>query len=148
MPKDRPDHHDAELVLKLYDLRREPVMRESRVRIIKEFNPKSWEDVVAVVSNFEHPLNASYRQVSSYWEMAYGIAKWDIAHAEYLVEGNGEGLLTFVKIKPYLERFREEFSPRAYQNTEWVATKTETGRRYVELFQARMAKMAAAAAKR
>ena len=53
-----------------------------------------------------------------------------------------------VKIKPHLERFREEFSPRAYHNTEWVATKTETGRRYVELFQGRLAKLAAAAAKR
>ena len=75
MSKTQPDHHDAELVLKLYDLRREAVMRESRKRILGEFNPKTWEDVVAVVGNFEHPLNVCYRQVSSYWEMAYGLAR-------------------------------------------------------------------------
>ena len=148
MSKDKPDHHDAELVLKLYDLRREAVLRENRVRMFREFNPKSWEDVVAVVGSMEHPLNAAYRQVSSYWEMVYGMARWEIVHPEYLVEGNGEGLFLFLKLRPHLERFREEFSPRAYQHSEWVATRTETGRRYAELFSARLAKMAATAAKR
>jgi hypothetical protein len=73
------------------------------------------------------------------------MARWEIVHPEYLVENNGEGLFLFLKLRPYLERFREEFSPRAYQNAEWVATRTETGRRLAELFSARLAKMAATA---
>ena len=146
MAKRKPNHKDADLVLKVYDLRREAVMRESRLKVIREFNPKSWDDVLAVVSDFEHPLNAPYRQVSSYWEMVYGLARWKIVPGDYLVQGNGEGLLLFCKLRPYLAQFRKEFSPTAFQNAEWVATKTETGRRYVELFGARLAKMAAAAA--
>ena len=145
MPKDKPDHHDAELVLKLYDLRRETVMRQSRDRIIREFQPKVWEDVRSVASDFANPLSVAFRQVSSYWEMAYGMARWEIVHAEYIVENSGEGILLYVKMQPFLERFREEFSPRAFLNTEWVATRTEAGRRYVELFQARLAKLAAPA---
>jgi hypothetical protein len=64
MSKDKPDHHDAELVLKLYDLRREPVMRASRDAMLGKFWPKSYEDFVAV-TKFDHPLNAAFRQVSS-----------------------------------------------------------------------------------
>ena len=46
-----PDHHDAELVLKLYELRREPVMRESRDAINAQFMPRSFEDVAAIAKD-------------------------------------------------------------------------------------------------
>ena len=49
MAKPTPDHHDAELVLRVYDLRREPVMREARSAINGQFWPKSYDDVAAVL---------------------------------------------------------------------------------------------------
>ena len=64
MLKEAPDHHDAELILKLYDLRREAVMRESRNAINAKFWPRNAEEAVAVTVT-EHPLNLAYRQTST-----------------------------------------------------------------------------------
>jgi hypothetical protein len=144
MSKDKPDHHDAELVLKLYDLRREAVMRDSRNAINGKFWPKSYEDVLAITKP-DSPMNAAFRQVSSYWEMVYGMAKHGIIHADFLIENNGEGLFLYAKIHPFLERFRKEnSSPTAFQNAEWISTQCAEGRRRFEMIQNRVRKMAEA----
>ncbi|MCE2903322.1 MAG: hypothetical protein ACK6DP_01210 [Gemmatimonas sp.] len=67
--KDDADHHDADLALTLYDLRREAVMRESRAALVSKFLPASWDDVLAVTKP-DHPLNAAFRQCATYWEKA------------------------------------------------------------------------------
>jgi hypothetical protein len=146
MSKEKPDHHDAELVLKLYDLRRETVMRDSRNAINGKFWPKSYEDVLAITKP-DHPMNAAFRQVSSYWEMTYGMAKHGIIHADFLIENSGEGLFLYAKIYPFLERFRKEnSSPTAFQNAEWISTQSTEGRRRFEMIQNRVRKMAEAKA--
>jgi hypothetical protein len=137
--KDRPDHHDAELALRVYELRREAVMRQSRHEVGTTFWPRSFDDVLAV-TRATSPLNAAYRQVSSYWEMVYGMVRHGIVHADYFLESNGEGLFIFARVAPYLERYRAEISPIAFRNAEWVASETQTGRRYFELFTARVKK--------
>jgi len=136
MSKEKPDHHDAELILKLYDLRREPVMRQSRSAIGGWF-PRSWEDVAAV-TQATHPLNASWRQVSSYWEMAYSMSRHGIVHAEFLAENGAEGIFLFAKIAPYLERFRREVSPTAFTNVEWIVNETAMGKQRFAMFQKRV----------
>jgi hypothetical protein len=141
MSKDKPDHHDAELVLKLYDLRREPVMRASRDAIMGKFWPKTYEDFIAV-TKFDHPLNAAFRQVSSYWEMVYGFANHGIVNADFLVENGGEGLFLLAKIQPHLERFRKETSPFAFKNAEWITQNCPEGKRRYEMIQGRVKKMA------
>lgn len=143
MPKSAPDHHDADLVLKLYDLRREAVMRQSRDAMMR-WLPRSWEELVAV-TEMSHPHNAAWRQVSSYWEMAYGFAKHGVIHPDFLAENAGEGLFLFAKVQPYIERFRREMSPNAFLNTEWLLGASPTARQRFELIKARVQKMAAAA---
>jgi hypothetical protein len=135
MSKDRPDHHDAQLAFQLYDMRRETVMRRSR-DLIFGFNPKSWEELVAV-TKWDHALNQAWRQVGSYWEMVYATVKHGIVHPEYFMENVGEGLTLFVKIEPFLARYRAEISQLAFQNCEWVANNTDRGRKLVELFRKR-----------
>jgi hypothetical protein len=139
MQKDYPDHHDAELVLRLYELRREPVMRESRNALNSKFIPKTFEEFAAVTKS-DHPLNAAYRQVGTYWEMAYGLIKHGVLHAELAMESNGEGMLHFAKGQPWLARIRTEISPRAFVNAEWVATETDAGKRVFATFEERMKK--------
>ena len=124
MSKHAPDHHDADLVLRLYDLRREPVMRESRDAINAEFWPKDADEAVAVLSP-DHPLNRAYRQTSTYWEMVYGMAKHGIVHTDYLLENTGEGMFLYAKVEPYLEEMRAASHPRIFQNAEWVANSGE-----------------------
>ena len=139
MSKETPDHHDAELVLRLYELRRELVMRQSRDAIANEFWPKSFDDVLEVTKP-DHHLNAPYRQVASYWEMVYGMVRHGIVHPDYFLESNGEGLFLYAKVAPYVERYRAEHSRLAFVNAEWAARQTETGRRLFALFEGRVKK--------
>lgn len=131
MLKDAPDHHDADLILKLYDLRRETVMRESRNAINAGFWPRNAEEAVAVTAT-EHPLNIAYRQTSNYWEMVFGIARNGIVPADFLVENNGEGLFLFARVEPYLKKIRQAGFPRAFRNAEWVAANCDTGKAMME----------------
>jgi len=131
--KDAPDHHDAELVLRVYELRTDPIMRQSRHEIRESFLPASYEEFVAVTKG-DHPLNAAYRQVSSYWEMVYAMAKHGVIHGEFMLESCAEGLFLFAKVRPYLERFRTEENPLAFQNAEWVASHTKRGKELAERF--------------
>lgn len=142
MSTETPDYRDADLVLRLYEMRREPVMRASRDAMNAKFLPRTYEDFAAVTKG-DHPMNAAFRQVSTYWEMAYGMAHHGIAHAEYLVENNAEGMLLFAKIAPHLERFRREMSPTAFQHAEWVSKNTSVGRQRFELFTKRVQTMLA-----
>jgi hypothetical protein len=135
--KEAPDHHDADLVLKIYDLRRESVMRESRSAINAKFWPRSAEEAIAVTAA-DHPLNVAFRQTSDYWEMVYGMARHGIIHPDFLVENNGEGLHLFARVEPYLAAFRQARSPRSFLNAEWVATNSAVGRALMESFRARI----------
>lgn len=133
MIKDYPDHHDAELVLRLYELRREPVMREARAAIREKFSPKSFDEYLAH-TKADHPLNSYFRQVGSYWEMAYGFIKHGVLNADLAMESNGEGMIFFVKSEPFLAEIRAQVNPRSFLNSEWVATETEAGKRVHDLF--------------
>jgi hypothetical protein len=135
--KEAPDHHDADLILKIYDLRREPVMRESRSAINSKFWPRSAEEAIAITAN-DHPLNVAFRQTSGYWEMVYGMARHGIIHADFLVENNGEGLFLFARVEPYLADFRQAGSPRSFRNAEWVSTNCESGKTLMESYRARI----------
>jgi hypothetical protein len=139
MSKEVPDHHDAAIVMKLYDLRREAVMRDSRAKMA-QFLPRTWEDFLAVTQP-AHPSNAAFRQVSSYWEMAYGFARHHIVNADFLIENTTEGLFLYAKVLPFLERFRKEVSPTAFRNSEWITKSCETGKQRLELVQSRVRKM-------
>jgi hypothetical protein len=137
MSREQPDHHDAELAVKVYDLRREAVLRDSRAAINSKFWPRSLDDVLAIQKG-DHPLNAPFRQVTTYWEMVYSMVKWGIVHPEYFMETNGEGLFVFAKVAPYLEAFRQKVSPVALRNAEWVSRETGEGRRLLGVFSGRV----------
>jgi hypothetical protein len=141
MSKATPDHHDGALLIQVYDLRREAVMRESRQAILRDFWPKGWEDVQAVLKP-EHPLNAAYRQTATYWEMVYSFARHGIVHPGFWLENNGEGLFLFVKVEPFLEKLRAS-QPVAFRNAEWVARECPEGRLVYERIRARVAQIAA-----
>jgi hypothetical protein len=115
-------------------------MRDARNAINGQFWPKSFADIVAVQKP-EHPLNAPFRQVGTYWEMVYGIVKHGIVHPDYFLESNAEGLYVFAKVAPFLDSFRKEVSATGFRNAEWVARETSEGKRLFELFTARVKKV-------
>ena len=145
LQKDMPDHHDAELIIKLYDLRREASLREARATLTREFWPGSAEEAVAP-TRLDHPLHTAFRQVSGYWEMVFGMAHHGIAHADYLVENSSEGLFLFVRVEPFLSAIRTATNPRYFAHAEWAATSTEMGRAIAETHRTRVAAVKASRA--
>ena len=131
-----PTPADAEIVLKLYELRREPVMRASRETLLRWF-PGSCDEVAAL-ADFGHEDNAAFRQVTSYFEMAFGLARRGAVHPELLMDWCGEGIFLYAKLEPFLSEFRERVSPTAFANTEWAVEKTEAGRAKFEQIRARL----------
>ncbi len=140
-PKKVADHHDAELVLKLYDLRREGVMRASRDAIGKFF-PKSYEELFTLTKP-DHPHNAAWRQVSSYFEMAYSFARHGVMHPDFLAENSGEGLYLYAKVEPYLAQLRADTSPYAFANAQWLVENSPAAALRMAVFRKRIAKVLA-----
>jgi hypothetical protein len=138
LTKEFPDQHDASLVLQLYDLRREGLMRESRAVIHTKFRPTTVDEAIAPLK-MEHPLNAPLRQVVGYWEMVYGMVKWGILHPDFALESCGEGMVLFAKVEPWLEQVRAQETGVQFVNAEWVATQTEAGKRLMERLRPRFA---------
>lgn len=132
---DAPGIQEADFVLRLYELRRETVMRKSRDTISFGFWPMTYDDVLAI-QDFSHPDNAAWRQVSSYWEMVYGFGQRGIIDGDFLVETNGEGILFYMKVRSFLPQLRE-VAPMACLAIEWAATQTEAGRQRVAYFESR-----------
>jgi len=106
----------AELILKLYELRREEVMRQARNWFFA-FNPESMEDVVEAVRG-EH--SAFYRMVTSYWDMACSFVDHGAIDEEMFSDANGEQVLVFAKIQPFLEQLRATGNPTYMQHLEKI----------------------------
>jgi hypothetical protein len=97
---------DAEIILKLYELRTEAVMRQARAWMIGEFWPRTIEDYSAVADDFAHPHNAHLRQVVSYWEMAAALVLHGAVSPDLFIDCNGEGLFLLAKLSHILEAIR------------------------------------------
>jgi hypothetical protein len=72
--------------------------------------------------------------------MVYGLARHGVIHADFLAENNGEGLLLFARVEPYLAPIRAAGNPRAFRNAEWIATECDMGRQIMETYRARVAR--------
>jgi hypothetical protein len=141
MSKDKADYQDADLALRVYEMRRESVMRESRNAINFKFWPKTYDDVQAIAKP-EHPMNAAYRQLGTYWELVYGMVRHGIVNPEFFLETNGEGFFLLAKLQPFLEQIRRDISPTAFANAEWVSKETAKGRQMFATTSARVKKLA------
>lgn len=93
----------ADLILKLYDLRREAKMREARNWVISFF-PESAGDVMKAMINVE--TSAYYRMITTYWDMAASFVNHGAIDEEMFADANSEYLVVFSKIEPFLEELR------------------------------------------
>jgi hypothetical protein len=98
---------DAEIILKLYQLRTETVMRQARAWIGGEFWPQTLDEFLAVAENPADPHNAWFRQVITYWEMAAAMVLHGAVSAELFVDSNGEGFFLLAKFAHILDAIRE-----------------------------------------
>jgi len=128
--------HDAQLILQLYDLRREAEMRKARHWFVAEFWPETAEDFMNVVNKFPSQENSWIRQVGSYWDMAAALVLQGALHEELFIQPgcSGEMFFIFAKIHPFLKELRQKMNnPSAWSNIEKVATGSKAARKRLAL---------------
>lgn len=101
-------HEDANVILKLYDLRREAVLRKARHWLLFEFNPQTAEEFLAVARGSGSQENAWYRQALSYWEMAASLVLHGAVNADLFFDSNGEGLFIYAKFQAFHQAIEEK----------------------------------------
>ncbi|MEQ1760254.1 MAG: hypothetical protein ABL986_18205 [Vicinamibacterales bacterium] len=97
-------YQSADLILKLYDLRREAKMREARQWFIG-FTPDSLEELLETMKG---PHNADFRMVATYWDMAASLVLNGAIDEQMFVDANAEHVAVFAKIEPFLAGYREK----------------------------------------
>jgi hypothetical protein len=88
---------DAELILRLYDLRREETLRAARRFLLFDFQPKNLEELRAVSRDAKAPKNVHWRQAISFWEMAASLVLRGALDADLFLDSSGEGIHLYAK---------------------------------------------------
>ena len=121
-------HDQANLMLRLYDLRREPRMREARDWYFGKFHPTSLEDMSKYPMT--SPESASMRMLISYWEMAASIVNRGLIDEGFFFENTGEQWMVWERIKAFVPAMRARSkNPHHYGNLEKHVKKLEAWRK-------------------
>jgi hypothetical protein len=137
-------YEDAKLILKLYDLRREEVMRKARNWFLGEFHPSSVDDIMAAAMGEN---SAYYRMVITYWDMACSLVNHGAIDEQMFNDANGEHLAVFSKVEPFVAEVRQKFSmPQWLHHLEEVVMRMPDAKERMETFRARIKEMIAARA--
>lgn len=119
---------DAELILKLYELRREPLMRKARDFVNGSVWPQSADEIVQLFQAFGTEQNAYMRQVTSYWDMAASLVIRGAVHEQLFLDSAGEMVFVYAKLHPFLAEIRERLqTPEFLSNIERLLNRSETG---------------------
>lgn len=97
---------DAATILKLYELRQEPVLRKARAWMTGQFWPTSAEEILIVINDSGSEQNCWFRQVTSYWEMAAALVNHGVLAPDLFVDANSEPFFIAAKFWPYLPEVR------------------------------------------
>jgi hypothetical protein len=114
-------YDDANLLLRLYELRREEKLRQARDWFGKNFHANTVEEFLKLC-----PLgsqeNAYYRMVSSYWEMAASFVTNGVLHRDLFAQNCREMLFVWIRISDFIPAWRERMgNPNIARNLEAVA---------------------------
>jgi hypothetical protein len=141
MPK-KPTPADAELLLKLYDLRREAEIRKARNWWLVDFWPDNANDVMKVAHAMGTQENNWFRQVAGYWELAASLVVHGTVNETLFLEPafSGEMFLIFAKLHPFLQDVREKMqNPRMLANIEKIVMKSKATRERLAAVEERLA---------
>ena len=143
MPK--PTHADADLLLKLYEMRREPELRRARKWMMSEFKPTTWADVKSrYMSNVDE--DRWFRMTTSYWEMLATMVNRGVLHAELFFDHTGEDIVTWERVKTLVPDARADIRHTyLFQFEKLVADHQAYRKRSIAVFQAAAKKAGAGA---
>jgi hypothetical protein len=138
---------DAELIVKLYDLRREAELRKARNWWLG-FWPESADDIVKIASALGSQENNWLRQVGGYWEMCASFVLRGALNRELFLEPSfsGEMFVFYGKAEPFLKEVREKMqSPTIFANVEKLIATSEGAPQRLKQTQERLANLRKAA---
>ena len=136
----------AELIVKLYELRREPVMREARSYIGGKFMPQSVDELFGIVMGGTKE-SGFVLQVYGYWDMVAAFVSNGALDAQLVYDTCQEMYFQYAKIQPYLAEFREKMNlPEFLISIERLIERSESGRRRLNVMRKNLSLMAQARA--
>src|SRR5713226_6604035 len=124
---------DAQILMQLYDLRREPVMRAARKFMAVEFWPQNYDEFNALFAEFGSERNSWARQCLTYWDMAAAMVLRGALQEDLFCAVNGEPFFLFAKYGHYLEPLRKNYIPDFLVNLEELAKRPQ-GKQKVKQF--------------
>jgi hypothetical protein len=103
-------HADAELLLHLYEVRRDPELRRSRQWILTTFKPASWAEIKSRYLSHSDE-DRWFRMATSYWEMVGTMLATGVLHPEMFFDHTGEDIVTWEKCKSWIAEARVDLRP-------------------------------------
>ena len=104
-------YESATLLIRLYELRREPTMRDARAWYARDFNPSSVDEIIQAMAG---PHSGHFRMVTSYWDMAASFVLNEAIDEKMFNDANGEQLVVFAKLEPFITDYRAKMGNSAY----------------------------------
>ncbi|HEX4964804.1 MAG TPA: hypothetical protein VF173_28585 [Thermoanaerobaculia bacterium] len=133
-------YESAQLILKIFDMRREPLLREARAWFVREFHPSSGAEILALPPD----QNRMFRMVTGYWDMACSLVNHGAIDRQMFLDANGEIFGTFSKVQPHLGELRERFNlPTMLSHTEQVVMSVPDAEARLEAIRNRLRGIAA-----
>jgi hypothetical protein len=126
---------EADLILKLYELRREATMRKARDWYFLEFNPETMADFTSAMFS-EH--SGHLRMVLTYWDMAAALVNHGAIDLDLFSDANNEQIGVFSKVEPFLGEVRAAYSSQFLANLEKLIDATPDGRKKTAAARERM----------
>jgi hypothetical protein len=135
---------DAQLIMQLYDLRREAEMRKARHWWLADFAPETADDFMKIAWAFGSQENNWLRQVSGYWSMAASFVLQGALNYDLFIQPavSGEMFVVFAKVHPFLKELRQKLNdPEVFGNIEKVITSSKYGRERLKFISQRVQMM-------
>lgn len=137
---------DAQLILRLYDMRREPVMRAARKYVVSELWPQNYEEFKTIITGYGSEPNACFRQVMTYWNMAAAFVLRGAVNEQLFYDTNTEPYFLWAKFGQYAEQARkDQIDPEFLLNLDKLMGKPAAKKR-IKALRERIAARAAHAA--
>jgi hypothetical protein len=146
----KPTAADADLILKLYDLRREAEIRKARNWWLVTFWPESADDFMKIGAAMGTQENNWLRQVAGYWSMVASLTLAGTVNQELVLDPSfsGEMFFIFAKVKPFLGDLRVKMkNPRIFANVEKLINSSKQGREWMKSVEGQVAARREAMAK-
>lgn len=129
----RPTYDDANLILRLYDMRRDERMRQARAWFTAKCKVKSYEELVKLAPGGTDE-NASFRMVVSYWDLVGSFITTGVLNKELFFQSGRELLLVWERVRDFLPSMRE-----AYKDPHYLQHLEAVGNEFAAYFKAQSA---------